>query len=163
MTLQNQWPLIRATFDASIRSSLHCAVASVRDDGSPHVTPIGHMFLRDDCTAYYFEEHTKRLPENLTRDPRVCVMFVRSDRWFWARSLFRGRFAAPPGVRLFGVAGERRPASADEIAAYLARVRPFRKLAGYALIWKDLTHVRDLVFERCEPVRYPVMTDGLWL
>ena len=162
MNLQENWPRIRATFESSIRSSLHCAITTVREDGYPHVTPIGHIFLRDDYTAFYFEEHARRMPQNLAHNPRVCLLFVNSSRWFWLSSLFRGRFSAAPGMRLFGVAGERRRASESEIAAYQARVKPFRSLKGYALIWKDLSHVRDIKLEHCEPIVYPTMTDGLW-
>ncbi|HKU41969.1 MAG TPA: pyridoxamine 5'-phosphate oxidase family protein, partial [Polyangiales bacterium] len=103
MDLRENWPQIERTFRAGISTSLHCAIATVGADGYPHVTPIGFVFLRDDCTAYYFEEYTQRIPHNLAHNPRVCLMTVNSDRWFWMRSLLRGKFAAPPGLRLLGV------------------------------------------------------------
>jgi uncharacterized pyridoxamine 5'-phosphate oxidase family protein len=162
MDLKENWPQIRATFAASIQSSLHCAIGTTGADGYPHVTPIGHIFLRDDYTAFYFEEHAKRLPQNLQHNPRVCLLLVNSKRWFWVRSLYRGKFASAPGMRLLGVAGERRLATDSEKAAYEARVRPFRRLKGYDLIWKDLRHIRDIKLERFEPVIYPTMTDGLY-
>ncbi|MDB4976530.1 MAG: pyridoxamine 5-phosphate oxidase-related, FMN-binding protein [Myxococcaceae bacterium] len=162
MNLRENWPQIRSTFESSLHSSLHCAIATIRDDGYPHVTPIGHIFLRDDQTAFYFEEHARRLPENLQHNPRVCLLFVNSKRWFWARALFRGRFVSPPGMRLLGVAGDRREATNAELAAYEARVKSFKRLKGYSLIWKDLRHVRDIKLEHCEPIVYPYMTDGLW-
>ena len=68
----------------------------------------------------------------------------------------------PPGLRLIGTAGERRLATADEKAAYRARVKLFRGLKGYDLIWRDLNHVREIKLERCEPVRHPQMTEHLW-
>ena len=160
--MQENWPQIRATFQSSIQSSLHCAIATTREDGYPHITPIGHIFLRDDQTAFYFEEHPRRLPQNLMHDRRVCLLFVNSTRWFWASSLFSGRFASAPGMRLLGVAGDRRAATDAEKSAYQQRVRAFKRLKGYALIWKDLSHVRDIKLEQCEPVLYPHMTDGLW-
>ena len=162
MDLHSNWDQIRATFDASIRSSLHCAIATADAEGNPHVTPIGHMFLRDDRTAFYFEEHPRTLPKNLQENRRVCLLLVNSSRLFWARSLFGGRFATPPGVRLMGIAGERRPATEEEKGLYRGRVGAFRRLKGYALIWKDLAHVRDLQFHSFAPILYPKMTDGLW-
>ncbi|HEY6877841.1 MAG TPA: pyridoxamine 5'-phosphate oxidase family protein [Polyangiales bacterium] len=162
MDLRENWPVIRATFDASLKSTLHCALGTTGPDGYPHVTPIGHVFLRDDYTAYYFEAHTKKMPHNLAHNPRVCLLFVNSNRWLWLTSLYRGKFSAPPGMRLRGVAGARRLASREEQAAYQARVRSLRRTKGYALIWKDLDRVRDIHLESVEPVLYPTMTEGLW-
>jgi hypothetical protein len=162
MDLKENWPQIRKAFESSIQSSLHCAIGTTGADGYPHVTPIGHVFLRDDFTVFYFEEHPRKLPLNLARDPRVCLLLVNSKRWFWLSSLVRGRFASPPGIRLLGVAGERRLATDDERAAYQARVKAFRRFKGYQLIWNDLQHVRDIKLERFEPVVYPVMTEGLY-
>ncbi len=162
MDLESNWEQIRATFDASLRSSLHCAIATADAEGTPHVTPIGHIFLRANRTAFYFEEHARTLPKNLLENRRVCLLLVNSSRRFWATSLFRGRFASPPGLRLTGVAGERRRATEEEKALYQARVRAFRSLKGYALIWKGLEHVRDIELRSVEPILYRKMTDGLW-
>jgi nitroimidazol reductase NimA-like FMN-containing flavoprotein (pyridoxamine 5'-phosphate oxidase superfamily) len=162
MELKDHWRQIKLAFDAGIKSSLHCAIATVGADGWPHVTPIGFIFLRDDYSAYYFEEYTKKIPQNLAHNRRVCLMLVNSGSLFWLTSLFKGKFASPPGIRLMGVAGERRPASETEKAAYCARVKRFSKLKGYDLIWRDLNHVREIKLERFEPVVYPVMTAGLW-
>jgi hypothetical protein len=162
MDLKENWEQIKIAFESGIESSRHCAIATVSADGYPHVTPIGFIFLREDQTAFYFEEYTKKMRENIERDPRVCLSVVNSGALFWLSSMFKGRFDSPPGVRLMGVAGQRRPATDGEKAAYLARVKPLRKTKGYALIWSDLNHVRDIKLERFEPVVYPKMTDGLW-
>ncbi len=75
MNLQKNWPQIRSTFESSIRSSLHCSIASIREDGYPHVTPIGHIFLRDDQTAFYFEEHTRATAaESAAQPTRLSVL-----------------------------------------------------------------------------------------
>jgi hypothetical protein len=163
MELRDNWPQIKATFDSAIATSLHCAIASVSAAGQPHVTPIGFIFLRDDFSAFYFEEYPNTLRENLAHNRRVCLSLVNSSRMFWFRSLLRGRFVSPPGVRLMGVAGERRRATDQERALYLARVRPLRRLRGYDLIWRDLSHVRDIQLESFAPVVYPKMTEGLWV
>lgn len=162
MELQANWEQIRIAFDAGIQSSLHCAIATVGADGTPHITPIGFTFLRDDHSVFYFEEYSQRIPQNLAHNRRVCLMLVNSGRWFWLRALFRGRFPSSPGIRLMGTAGERRPATETEKAAYRARVKPFRRLKGYDLIWRDLNHVREIKLDGFEPVTYPVMTGHLW-
>jgi hypothetical protein len=161
MDLRENWEQIKIAFDAGMASSRHCAVASVSADGYPHVTPIGFLFLRDDFTAFYFEEYAKQLPLNIAHDPRVCLLVVNSGSMFWLRSLYRGRFASLPGIRLRGVAGERRLATEQEKAAYRARVKSVRRLRGYALIWRDLNHVREIRLESFEAVVYPQMTDHL--
>ena len=162
MDLKENWEQIKKTFEMGIQSSLHAALATVGPDGTPHVTPIGFVFLRDDYTAFYFEEYTKKIPENLGHNPRVCLLVVHSSRLFWLSSLYKGRFPSLPGIRLFGVGGERRLASEQERMAYQARVRSLRWLKGYGLIWRDLRHVRDIELESFEPVVYPAMTDGLY-
>lgn len=163
MDLERNWTRVRAAFEAGIATSRHAAVATVSADGFPHVTPIGFVFLRDDRTAFYFEEYAQRLRENLERDPRVCLMTVDTGAWFWLKSLVKGRFDSPPGVRIKGIAGARRPATDDEKAAYRARVRSLRSTRGYELIWRDLSHVRDIRLESFAPVVYPGMTEGLWV
>jgi nitroimidazol reductase NimA-like FMN-containing flavoprotein (pyridoxamine 5'-phosphate oxidase superfamily) len=162
MELRDNWRQIKIAFERSIKSSRHSAIATVSADGSPHVTPIGFVFLRDDFSAYYFEEYAKKLPLNLAHNPRVCLLLVDSGSTFWLRSLFRGRFDSAPGIRLHGVAGEVRIASEQEKAAYRARVKSVRKLRGYDLIWRDLNHVRDIKLQSFDPVVYPKMTDHLW-
>lgn len=161
MDLRRNWEQIKIAFEGGIQSSRHCAIGTVGPDGCPHVTPIGFAFLRDDYTAYYFEEYTKQIPINLQHNPRVCLMLVNSSALLWLTSLYKGRFGSLPGIRLIGVAGERRLATEGEKAAYQARVKPLRRLKGYDLIWKDLNHVRDITLERFEPVTYPKMTDHL--
>jgi predicted pyridoxine 5'-phosphate oxidase superfamily flavin-nucleotide-binding protein len=160
--LAANWREIRGAFEAGIKTSRHCAIASVGADGYPHVTPIGFVFLRDDFSAYYFEEYTKKLRENVEHNPRVCLLLVNSGALFWLRSLYQGRFATAPGIRLRGLAGERRPAREEEKAAYRARVKSLRSFRGYDLIWRALGHVREIKLESCEPVSYPRMTDHLF-
>jgi uncharacterized protein len=99
---------------------------------------------------------------NLEHNPRVCLMSINSSGMFWAASLYKGKFSSAPGIRLIGVAGELRVATQEEKAAYLARVKPFRKLKGCDLLWTDLNHVREIKLEGFEPVVYPKMMDHLW-
>ncbi len=88
-------------------------------------------------------------------------MAVDSGKRFWLASLTRGRFTAPPALRLTGTAGPRRPATPSEQQRWLRRVRPVRRLNGHRLLWGDLTHVRDLSFDTALPVRLGKMTHDL--
>ena len=58
MEIGQHWKTIQAIFQECRGSSTHFAVATVSKDGSPQVTPIGALFLRDDQTGFYFDEFT---------------------------------------------------------------------------------------------------------
>jgi len=162
MELRDNWEQVKSVFAAGLKSTGYCAIATVGADGWPHVTPIGFIFLRDDQSAYYFEEYTQKMRHNIEHDPRVSLMTVNIGAMFWLRSLYNGTFASAPGIRLTGLAGARRLASEPERAAYRARVSRFRKLKGYGLIWSDLRYVREIKLQGFSPVGYPRMTDHLW-
>ncbi|MEU6558904.1 pyridoxamine 5'-phosphate oxidase family protein [Nocardia nova] len=156
-----EWHRIREIAARGQRSTGHFAVASVDPDGRPTITPIGTIFLRADRTAFYFDQYTEALTRNLDADPRVCVMAVDSGSSFWFRSLLTGRFSAPPGIRMYGTAGPRRPATEAELAQVNRRVRALRILKGGKLLWSDFSQVRDLTFTDFRQVRYPVMMSHL--
>jgi hypothetical protein len=147
-------------FRRGFRSSRHFAVATVGEDGGPHVTPIASVILTEPGKGFFFDIFTARLGENLDRDPRVCVLAVDSGARFWLGSLRRGRFAAPPALRLVGTAGPRRPATAEERQRWLQRVRPVRRFVGHRRLWSRLDHVRDLTFDAALPVQMGIMTEG---
>jgi uncharacterized protein len=88
----------------------------------------------------------------------VSILAVRSGAWFWLRALVRGRFSAPPAVRLSGVVGERREATPDELARIRRRFRGLRFTRGYGLLWKSLGTVRDVEIHAVEPVILGAMT-----
>jgi hypothetical protein len=113
-------------------------------------------------SGFYFEEFTQQLPHNLQAHKCVCILAVNSSRWYWIKSLFRGRFRTPPAVRLHGVAGELRTATEREKALWLTRVRSVRLSKGHALVWRDMRMIREIEFNRIEPVRIGQMTLGLW-
>lgn len=162
MDIEGYWPKIKEVVNRGQRSTIYCSIASVTPDGTPHVTPIGTVFLRDDLTGYYFDHYTSALATNLDINPNVCVMAVDAGRWFWLKSFWLGRFVAPPGVRLYGEAGKLRPASSEEARLIQARVRSTRWLKGGRLLWSGFTHVRDIKFKSFRPITYPKMMDGLW-
>jgi len=163
MKISHHWETIRKIFEEAYKSCSHFAIASVDKDGSPHVTPIAALFLRPDHTGFYFEEHPLKLPENLKRNPRVCVLAVNADKLFWAKSLMEGKFSAPPAVRLIGTAGELREATSEEKDAWQRRIALAKVTRGYHLLkWGGFGHVRDIRFESFEPVNLGEMTKGLW-
>lgn len=162
MQIGDHWGTIKEVFEEAYKSCFHFAVATVDEDGSPHVTPIGALILREDCTGFYFEENPRRMPINLKRNPRVCILAVNADKLFWGKSLLEGKFATPPAVRLVGRAGELREATADEIAAWQKRIAIAKSTKGYKLLWGKFARVRDIKFDSFEPVYTGEMTGGLW-
>ncbi|MBN1375673.1 MAG: pyridoxamine 5'-phosphate oxidase family protein [Dehalococcoidia bacterium] len=161
MEIGDNWTTIRKVFDEAYKSCFHFAVASVNSDGSPHITPIGGLFLRDDHSGFYFEEFPSRLPENLNHNKRVCILAVNADKMFWGKSLMDGKFSSPPGVRLTGIVGDLSEASTEESALWQKKVGFARAMKGYKIIWQDMRHVRDIKFDSFEPVHLVEMTDGL--
>jgi hypothetical protein len=159
---EKHWESIIDIVGRAKKSGLHCAIASTDADGSPHITPVGTVFLREDRTGYYFDQYTSALARNVDRDPRVCVMAVDRGRLFWLRSLVGGRFIAPPAVRLYGAVGALRPANSAELERVRHSVRATRRLKGSQLLWSDFSQVRDITFTSFRPVRYPVMMSHLW-
>ncbi len=152
------WEKIRKLFNDTRLSTGHFAIATVTKDGTPHVSPIGSLFLRDDMSGYYFEELVGNMARNLKDNNRVCVMAVRSGRWFWLKSLISGRFSSLPALRLGGRAGEKRQATAEEIALLRKFIRAFKLFKGYDILWSNMTHVRDIVFDSCENINAKEMT-----
>lgn len=162
MDITTHWDAICDIFEKTLKTTGFCAMATVNPDGSPHITPIGSLILHAPGQAYYFEKFPKTMRRNLDQDPRVCVLAAHGGFWSTMASLFRGRFATAPGVRLMGMAGEPRPATEAEESLWRKRIKMFRWLKGYDLLWKDMTHVRDIRFDSFEPVRVGLMTKGLW-
>ena len=163
MEIGKHWAAIREIFDEAYKSCLHFAMATVNEDGSPHVTPIGALFLRENQTGFYFDEYPSKMPENLKRNPRVCILAVNADKLFWVKSLMEGKFLAPPAVRLMGTVGEVREATGEEVDAWQERTALAKGMQGYHLLWDRFGgRVRDIQFESFEPVHLGEMTQGLW-
>ena len=157
----DKWNLIRPIFDNAFKSCKHFAMATVNADGSPHITPIGSLILREDPTGYFFDEYCTRTRENLSRNPRVCFLAVNADRTFLVKSLIKGKFSAPPAVRLMGTVKELREATPDELAAWHSRVAFARLTKGYEIMWSRMHSVRDVQFDSFEPMSSGKMTSGL--
>jgi uncharacterized protein len=160
--LHKHWSEIRRVVERGQASSLYCSIASVDEDGAPTVTPIGTVFLGAAPSGFFFDRYTSDLGRNIAANGKICLLAVNSGKWFWLRSLMAGRFASPPGVRLYGTAGPLRKATPGELRQIENRIRSSRWLKGTQLIWSSFTHVRDLEFTSFRPVSYPVMMEHLW-
>ncbi len=151
------WPQVRRLF----AGSLGTLVASINEDGSPHLTPIGSLTLRDDCTGCYLERFPTNLPRNVERDPRISVYTARDGLLTWMWQLMRGRFDKFIAIRLLGTAGERRPLSDAERSRFLRKVRIFSWTRGHDLLWGDMRYARELRFHGYEPIKAGGMTRDL--
>jgi uncharacterized protein len=162
MISESDWAKISQVFGRGFSSCMHFALATVNEDGSPHVAPIGSLFLRETPSGFYFDEFTVATRKNLSHNPRVCILAVNADKTFWGKALLQGRFDFPPAIRLLGTAGELREAKPEEVAVWQKRIAFARLLKGYELLWGHMSLVHDVQFDSFEPVDMGRMTFGLW-
>lgn len=162
MEINHHWNKIRKLFRIAFRSSLHYSIATVNENGSPHVTPIGSLFLRRNNTGFFFDDFLGNTSRNFKNNQRVCVLALNSGKFFWIKSLFLGKFKTTVAVRLNGTVGEQRKATEQESALFRKRVQFARKFKGYNILWKDFKYVRDIHFDSFEPVNTGTMTHNLW-
>ncbi len=128
------------------------SIATVDEDGSPRVSPIGSVLFSGEGQGYYFEKYPKIMRSNLDRDPRMSILAVAPGFGYWVAALWRGRFKTQPAIRLVCEAEARRKATQEERNAWLAKVRPFRFFKGHDLLWKDMSDLREFKVIRVEPV-----------
>ena len=159
---QQTWDEIRKLFKNAFKSSFHFSFATVDDQGNPHITPIGSLFLNKDFTGFYLERFLSKLPKNLEKNQWVCILATNSSRGFWLKSLFKGRFTTFPAVRLYGQIGEKRSVNEEEIALFKKHIKPLRRFKGSKLLWGDFKYARDIQFDSYEPVFAGEMTTNLW-
>ncbi len=158
MELIDYWDEIKTVFNKSLKTTKHLPFATVDKDGNPHVTPIGSLILKNDCTGYFSDKFPKRMKTNFQHSDRVAIMAVNTGFWFWFKSIRKGRFATLPGVRLYGSVGEKRKATEREKQAWLKQVKFAKGTKGYNILWKDLNYVRDIRFDSFRPVLAGEMT-----
>ena len=152
------WKKIRTHFRTSFSSSLHVSIASVNAENQPTVTPIGSFFLNKNQTGFYFEKFTTQLPRNARTNKNVCVLAVNNNKWFWLKSLFKGRFEENPAIKLYGELGENRKATNAEMRAFKRRVRFTSRLKGHRLLWDGMSHIREINFTKAEKMNIGKMT-----
>ena len=158
MDLIEDWKLIRTHFNTSFKQNLHVSVASVDSENNPTVTPIGSLFLNSDCTGFYFEKFPTKLPENAKKNKNICVLAVNSSKWFWFRSLLKGRFKKSPALKLYGTLEEKREATDIEISRLQKRMKATKGLKGNTYLWKDMKMVRLVKFTKVEKINLGKMT-----
>lgn len=171
MEIGRHWKTIQDLFEKAFKTSLYYSIATVDEDGSPRVSPIGGLMLNDDRTGCFIEAHAGNLLKNLRRNPTFCIMAVNSTPKFWLKSIVAGRFTSPPGVRLMGTVIRRREATKDDIDKFLGRVKslrcyfkliPLRKLKGYRLLWGNVKYVWEFELTSAEPLKLGTMGSALW-
>jgi hypothetical protein len=162
MDIINNWKAVKTLFRESFKTSFHYSIATVSESGEPHVTPIGSLILGQPGKGFYFEEFTSTLPKHYASNRQICVLAVNSGRWFWLKALIKGKFTAPPAVRLYGTVGQRREATTTEITLWHKRVKSVRFSKGHSLMWANMKMVRDIEFSKIIPVHMGQMTRETW-
>jgi hypothetical protein len=161
INIEENWSKIKMHFRKCLRANMHIVISSVNVDNIPTITPIGSLFLNDDQTGFYFEKFATKLNKNSKINKNICLLAVNSNKWFWLRSLFTGKFSEYPAVRLYGELGEKRDASPKEFRAFQRRVRSTRRLKGHQYLWKDMSQVREITFTKAEKINLGNMTKKL--
>lgn len=155
------WPQVKEHFRKCIKANMHVAIASVDENHIPTVTPIGSLFLNANQTGFYFEKFATKLNKNSKTNKSICILAVNTGKWFWIRSLFKGKFSAYPAVKLYGELGEKRDATSKEFRAFQRRVRSTKSLKGHQYLWKDMSQVREIKFTKAEKINLGTMTKEL--
>ncbi|MBX2816854.1 MAG: hypothetical protein KTR24_12680 [Saprospiraceae bacterium] len=158
MQLRRDWAIIRKHFNRNFSSNFHVSIASTDTEGMPTCTPIGTLFLNRDFTGFYFEKYPKSLPSSANDRNSVCVLSVNSRALFWLTALFRGGFRHYPGMKLYGLLGRRRPATEIEKSRLRKRMKVTAWTVGNRRLWGDMDMVRELTFNRVEPIELGDMT-----
>jgi hypothetical protein len=157
-----QWKIVQRVFTSASHSSFSYAIATVNEDGSPHVAPIASLVLRDDRTGFFFDGYLGASARNLRYNGRVCILATDNNKLLLLKSMLLGRFVGLPAIRLTGTVGERREASREEHGLFQNRFGRYRLFKGYDLLWGNLKYVRDVTFDAALPVSIGAMSEGLW-
>lgn len=162
MNLEQDWSDIRAVFVAARRRGLHHALATVNDDGTPQVTPIGSLWLHGDRPrAIYFDMFNRRLASNLNARQRVMVMAVDPRYSLWIAAFVRGHFTRHLAIRLAGTVSPRRRPQDEETRRIERLFRRTRFTRGSRLLRSRIEWIRDIDFDAVAPVRVGRMTSAL--
>lgn len=141
-----------------LAKAMFTSVATVTEDGMPHVSPIGSVFLINKDKGFYFEKFTKNIPKNTKHMPYATLMSVNVSKWFWLKSLLKGQFKTPPAIRLLVKLGELREETNEEATTFKKKVSIFKMTKGYDLMWKDMSLIREFKIVEYKPVFIGKMT-----
>ncbi len=161
MDLKSNWKEIKRHFEKCFRTNFHVAIASVDKENNPTVTPIGSLFLNNNCTGFYFEKFTTKLAMNAEKNKNICILGVNTNTWFWVISLFKGKFNNYPAIKLFGRLGKRREATKIEIERLKRRVIKTKGLKGHTYLWSNMEYIREVEFHFAEKINLGTMTTDL--
>ena len=161
MDINIEWNKIRLHFNRCFKSNFHVSIASVDSENNPTVTPIGSLFLRTNQTGFYFEKYPSKLPDHAKTNRNICVLAVNSNKWFWLKSLFKGKFYSYPAIKLYGELGERREATKIENTRLNRRMKITNGLKGNKYLWGDMKFIRDITFNKVEKINLGEMTKNL--
>lgn len=159
MDINADWKHIRKHFNNSFSQNLFIPIGSVDSDNNPTLTPIGSLFLNNNQTGFYFEKFPTKLPLHAKSNPNICALAVNSSKWFWLKSIIKGKFKTNPGIKLFGTLGERRKATEKEISRLNRRMKSTKGLRGNIYLWKKMDYVRDITFTKVETINLGIMTE----
>lgn len=160
MEIDTHWNIVKKILKQSFSSSFHFSIATVDENNKPHITPIGSLIPGKPGHAIYFEEFTRQLQKNIKTNRHISVLAVNSSKWFWLKSLIKGRFSEPPALRLQGEAGELREATEVEVQLWHKRVNMLRFTKGHQIMWKKMGMVREVTFSKIDPVHIGSMTEN---
>lgn len=163
MQLNNidDWAKIKLHFKKCMTLNMHIAIASVNENNRPTITPIGSLFLNDNQTGFYFEKFVTKLKENSKTNQNICILAANTSKWFWLKSLFKTKFTEYPAVKLYGILGGKREATAKEFRAFQRRVRSTKRLKGHQYLWEDMSMIREIQFVKAEKINLGKMTKHL--
>lgn len=161
MDISLNWSEIRKHFSKSFRTNFHVSIASIDNENNPTVTPIGSLFLNRDQSGFYFEKYPSNLPKHAIQNKNICVLAVNSGKWFWLKSLFKGKFVSYPGIKLYGELGEKRESTEVELNRLHRRMKSTKGLKGNTYLWKEMPYVRDIIFKSAEKINLGRMTEHL--
>lgn len=138
--------------------AMFCSVATVDPDGIPHVSPIGSVVLEDKNQGWFFQKFTKNIPINTIGSEYATIMAVNDNKWFWLKSILKGRFKQPPAMRILVRLGQLKPASEQQSKKFRRRVGLFKRTKGYRMMWQEMSDVREFEIIEYRPVYIGAMT-----
>ena len=145
------WDKVRQEFTDCQKSNRGVVFFATADEaGTPNITPIGSLFLGEDCSGVFCNHFPVTLNRNIEENNRVCVIALNNSNGTWLKALFKGRFSKCPGIKLYGRISPKRELTPKEQSRWQQVIRPMRFFKGYDLIWKDIRQGSDIVFDAFE-------------
>ncbi len=138
--------------------AVYCSIATVNEQGQPHITPIGSVVLNNKNQGWFFQKFTQGIPNNVVHCKYATIMAVNDGAWFWLKSLIKGRFNQPPAMRMQVKLGALRPATKAEMEKFQRRVKLFSLTKGHAMLWRDMSNIREFEIIAYKPVFIGKMT-----